>query len=401
MEIYRMTDARSIGLYTPAWPGAQKANGIASAVHFLATGLDEAGHRPVIVTPRIDGEGPTRIPVILVEKAWSFPERLQARIGLRDVAHQVMGRQIAEAFQTAIRTHGLHAVIMDETQGWAGMVQDRLSVPVIATLHGPWFMHKALQSVSTAASDRRRERREAAALLKVAGVIAPSQDVMDATLTEIPELKHRKTGVIRNALGFEDGPISASQATQKILFVGRYDYHKGGDLLLKAFVQLARHNTDATLTFVGPDRGVRQPDGSPIFITEALESMSPAIRARVHYMGQQDRQSVAALRRTHPIAVIASRYENLNYTMLEAMAAGQALIATNAGGPREVLKHGDNALLVPPGDANNLAAGMTALLQSPEMRARLGRSARETLKRDFCPVTIARQTIDFLSDLSP
>jgi glycosyltransferase involved in cell wall biosynthesis len=194
-----------------------------------------------------------------------------------------------------------------------------------------------------------------------------------------------------------DVPLSADKKPCEILFVGRFDLHKGGDTILEAFACLAETHPHARLTFAGPDRGVPQPDGTTTNLASFLSGLPGSIKRQVTYKGRIDRSEVARLRSEHAIAVIASRYENLNYTLLEAMAVGQAIVSTNVGGPAEILENGQTALLVPPDDPGAMAAALGRLMDDDALRRRLGDTARASVARDFNPARIARETLRFVN----
>jgi glycosyltransferase involved in cell wall biosynthesis len=65
------------------------------------------------------------------------------------------------------------------------------------------------------------------------------------------------------------------------------------------------------------------------------------------------------------------------------MLMGSAVVATTVGGVPEVVKSGVNGLLVPPADETALADAIATLIHSPELRARLGTHARETIERGY------------------
>ncbi len=78
------------------------------------------------------------------------------------------------------------------------------------------------------------------------------------------------------------------------------------------------------------------------------------------------------------IAVVPSRVEGGGPTvLLEAMACGRPVVASAVGAAPELVTHGVNGLLVPPGDVDALSDALRALLVDVEMRQRLGRAARE------------------------
>ncbi len=315
---------------------------------------------------------------------------------------EVQALRIAEAVRAARRRHGLDVVVMEETQGWAGYLQRQIDIPVVITLHCPWFMQRGLRGGSTAEADEARERREAAALRTAVGITAPSFDVLEATRTEARLPADVPQAVVRNPMplpGIEGaGPPDFMDASG-LLFVGRFDRLKGGDTVLAAFEILARKHADASLTFVGPDRGFDQTNGTTRHIDDALSELAPEIRARIRYLGQRNAAEIEDLRSRHAVTLIASRYENLNYTMLEAMAHGAALVATNVGGPAELLRDEETALLVPPDDPQAMAAACARLFGNPQLRSSLGRAARDVIRREFLPVVVAAQMSGFLEEV--
>ena len=87
--------------------------------------------------------------------------------------------------------------------------------------------------------------------------------------------------------------------------------------------------------------------------------------------------------------------------VLEAMAHARALVATAAAGPREIVSHGVDGLLVPPGDPPALAAALAALLDDPSLRARLARAGRETARARYDLPVVARQISAVLCRMAP
>lgn len=395
-----------IGLITPAWPGMQTANGIATAVYNLAHGFRDTGQDVVILPFTQDGPAGENPVVPVSQRSWSLSEKLRYKLeriaGGDRVAVEIQAMRIAEAVQDAQRRHGLDVVVIEETQGWAGYLQKLVDIPVVITLHGPWFLHKALQSTNTDRRDRARERREAMAIRSVSGITAPSLAVLSATQAELRLPAEIPRMVLRNPIplpGAQEQGSPSPTDVSNLLFVGRFDRHKGGDTILAAFDLVARSKPTASLTFVGPDRGFEEADGTRRHINDALSKLAPNIRSRILYLGQRSTDEIEDLRRTHAVTVIASRYENLNYTMLEAMAHGSALVATNVGGPAEVLRHEETALLVPPDDPQAMAAASARLLDDPDLRFRLGRAAQDVIRHEFKPTFVAAQMADFLEEV--
>ena len=103
------------------------------------------------------------------------------------------------------------------------------------------------------------------------------------------------------------------------------------------------------------------------------------------------------------IFVLPSLYEGLPYTLMEAMAAGCAVVATDVGGNRDLVQHGETGLLVPPADANALAQALICLLSQPnaeEKRKRMARRAQAAARARPTPEQTARQMIELYRRLA-
>jgi glycosyltransferase involved in cell wall biosynthesis len=387
-----------IGLVTPAWPGSRIANGIATAVAHLTAGLEACGHEVTILPFVLDA--PHEFPRIvnIPEQRWSLPDKLLMRFGPDPdgVLHRKVGQRIAAAVQEAISRHGIEILVMEESHGWAGVVCRHVPIPVVATLHGPWCLHKAIQNFGKTKSDVRREARESRALQQVQGITAPSRDALQRTaaLWSLPDVPR---AVIHNPMPVR--PLIGSGDPERMLFVGRFDFVKGGDLVLEAFAEVARRHPTCSLTFVGPDRGVDRPGLARLFMQEALMRLPEATRARIDVQGQCSADYVSALRQTHGLTIVASRYEVFAGTMLEAMAAGSALVCTSIGGCAELLLHEQTAMLVPPEDPQALAQACLQLLDNPELGRRMGAAARAHVERHLSPEIIGQQMAEYLVPL--
>ena len=386
-----------IGLFTPAWPGTATPNGIATSVFNLATGLAGLGHRPVILTYTIDGQGPEDIPVAEVR---TLPYRLSERIGGLVGRSTAVHRHIAREIAAAASRQTLDAIVMEETNGWAGYVADLTDLPVLVVLHGPWLLHQRLHPAFGARYHRARLARELQTFRHAAALISPSRDVL-RQLEAGCDLGTAPRHVIPNAIAVDpDAPLAVDGDGTGTLFIGRFDRHKGGDTVIAAFGQVAAQNPRATLTFVGPDMGILTPDGRRIGLTEAMAALPDGARERITATGQRERSEIAELRQNHPIAVIASRYENFGYAVLEAMAAGQAIVATRVGGSAEILRDSETALLVPPEDPAALAAAILRLENDAALRQTLGRNARSEVLRAYAVRPVASRIADVIETVT-
>ena len=388
-----------IGLVTPSWPGIHTANGITTAVSHLADGLRDLGHNVTIIAMRLDA--PCSDLAVIEVPAADTPgvlDRIRSRLEGKAATHKQIAARLTQAVRRAIDAHGIEILVMEETQGWAGFLQPKVPIPVVVTLHGPWLLHKKYQSSGSARMDRLQEARELKAFQTCAGITAPSGDVLSrvGAACDLPDIPK---AVIPNPMPARapcPSVKTGSRAARSILFIGRFDTHKGGDVLLDAFQRLTGREVEAFLTFVGPDRGVLQPDGTRLHIDTALAAIPETVRARIDYRGPLDKSALDELRCTHALTVITSRYETMGYTVLEAMAKGAAIVSTAVGGPAEFLRDGKTARLVPSEDPDALADACAELLADPAQRERLGRAAHAEIVARYGPASIGVEMVDFL-----
>jgi glycosyltransferase involved in cell wall biosynthesis len=156
---------------------------------------------------------------------------------------------------------------------------------------------------------------------------------------------------------------------------------KGIGTLLRAFGKLVAER-EAQLVVVG-----RPAPGGP---TERLAA-ELALGERVRFVSGISDTELAELVASAEIAVVPSLYEGFSLPAVEHMASGTPLVASRTGALPEVT--GDAALLVEAGDAEQLAAGLRDLLDSPAERARLSAAAWQRVQERFAWPAVARATV--------
>jgi glycosyltransferase involved in cell wall biosynthesis len=124
-------------------------------------------------------------------------------------------------------------------------------------------------------------------------------------------------------------------------------------------------------------------------LRSALETRARERRAPVTFAGNLDRSAVAATLGAADIVVVpsvidrAGNVDGLPNVLLEALAAGRAVVATRVAGIPDVMRHGENGLLVAPHDAADLAAALCTLAADATTRQRLGAAARRTATEEL------------------
>jgi glycosyltransferase involved in cell wall biosynthesis len=205
-------------------------------------------------------------------------------------------------------------------------------------------------------------------------------------------------GVDAAEIGLGPEPQPPSADPQHLLFVGRLEGNKGIDVLLAAFCRLAPHWPGLHLTCIG--------SADP---RSGLEPLKEQLRAaqlsdRVHWLPPQPREQLGAHYREAALVVVPSRSETQSTVIMEAMAAGRAVLASDTGGNPMLVDHGTTGLLFRSGDAAHLADSLQELLAAPQRLAAMGLAGQQRQQLRFSRQA-SRQTllrcIDTLLQPSP
>ena len=142
-------------------------------------------------------------------------------------------------------------------------------------------------------------------------------------------------------------------------------------LAVETLAELRRDIPGAVLTMIGPDKG----DGSRARAQAAAGRLRLA--DAIAFEGRVDKPRVPERLAEADVFLNTSRVDNLPVSVLEAMASGLCIVSTRVGGIPDLLEHERNALLVPPGDAEAMAAAVRRILFEPGLAGRLSRNARK------------------------
>lgn len=160
---------------------------------------------------------------------------------------------------------------------------------------------------------------------------------------------------------------------------GRVRKQKGIDLFVAAMLRLLPRYPDFTAVIVGliaPDHAV--------FVNRLKSEIAAAgLSDRIRFLGELPIQDVPKWYQRISIYVFASRVEGFGLTMLEAMAAGNAVVATRAGAAELVIEDGVTGVLAPTGDVEALIGSIEPLMRAPEQIVGIGEHARARVMDAF------------------
>ena len=166
--------------------------------------------------------------------------------------------------------------------------------------------------------------------------------------------------------------IGVNGAAPVIGTVGRLAAVKDQQTLLEAFRQIVSHYPEALLLIVGE---------GPMRQELEDQTRSLGLGAHVKFLGR--RSDIPELLRLLDVFVLSSVSEGLPLTVLEAMAAGVPVVATDVGGLCEVVTDRETGLLVPPRSPTHLAAAVVTLLNDHAMRTAIRHMARQRVRTRF------------------
>jgi glycosyltransferase involved in cell wall biosynthesis len=387
-----------IAFFAPSWPPGHVANGIVTYLSQLVPELRRLGHKVFVITPgkAADCDDPYTIDLQALAPTRTVWDRLRFRLAPEATQFNAMSSMIASVVTKLVEVEKVDVLEMEESFGWSYEVSRRKLLPVVVKLHGPWFLSGKANDDDTDHLNRRRQEWEGRAIQHAQFVTSPSVAVLQAVKSHY-DVKLAASRVVPN-------PVKATTEekrwnietcnNERLLFVGRFDQAKGGDLILRAFAQLAMSNPWLKLTFVGPDRGIKRPDGKILSFDKFVRSRFPdACRSRIEFYGQMTHSDVMSLRTRHFSTIVASPYETFPYAVLEAMSLGCPVVATAVGGIPEIIKNLRNGLLVPSQNVEAVAAACQKLLDDRALAVRIGHQAWQDCREFYGSETIAKQTI--------
>lgn len=199
--------------------------------------------------------------------------------------------------------------------------------------------------------------------------------------------------VARFASGAHDdsdanGASSEAAARERIVVLGRLEHRKGVDVAVRAFLSLASVRPNATLLLLG-DGPLRS------CITALIDGAPPEVASRVTLQGRVEPEELPSLLQRASVLVVPSRGgESFGIVLLEGMAAGVPLVASDIPGYRAVARAEREAVLVPPDDPHALAAAITRVLDDHDLRASLVAAGRErAAAHDWARVAVTLRAV--------
>ncbi len=292
---------------------------------------------------------------------------------------QIVGRPVRVPYQgtvapispwpsTAVRTRGAvasfkpdlvhaHEPLTPSVGMFATLAARRAGAPVVGTFHA---FAESSRLFDVAAPIVRPVWNRLAARVAVSGAAAAFvRSRLGGEVSVVPN------GLDVDAFASAE-PAPDLPAGRRLLWVGRLDRQKGFRVVLRAFESIVRTHPDAVLVVAGDggDRGL-------------VDVMPPAVRARVVMLGAVPHERLPPYQAAAELFLSpATGQESFGYVLVEAMAAGLPVVASDIAGYREVVRDGVEGLLVRPSDPEALATAVRTVLDDRALAARLAEAGR-------------------------
>jgi glycosyltransferase involved in cell wall biosynthesis len=350
--------------------------GAAIHVRDLAVAMRQKGHEATVV---VGGTGmfadvlrSSDVPFVTVP---SLHRRISPVADMR--AYAEVRRALVALRPDLVSTHSSKAGLLGR------LAAKSLHIPSIFTAHGWAF------SEGTPAGLRRRVYRmseRAGGSLSELVVTVSEYDRALAVREHVADAA--RVRVILNGVHDVDPAMRSRQGTHapRMVMVGRFERQKDHAALLHAASSLKDLPWELDLVGDGPLRPA---------IEALIRELDLTGRIRLHGYSPD----VAELLRQAQLFVLATHWEGLPRSIIEAMRASLPVVANSVGGVRELVSHGETGLVVAPGDVAGLAAALRGMLEDGQMRARMGEAGRARYESLFTFERMLDETMDMYEDV--
>lgn len=282
--------------------------------------------------------------------------------------------------------------------GYGMLLMKQFGIPVVCTIHHPvtvdrdvdirnargWMKFKLYRWYSFLGMQKFVARRMDRIL-----AVAESSANDTSKSFKIPREKFRVVyNGIDTTLFHTNG--SGPKRPNSLIVVGGYSPIKGLTHLLKAMT-LIRNEMDLKLTIIGGP-----PDGK--YSSGLVKDYG--LQDSVTFTGRISHEELVKQYTTSQVAVVPSLYEGFGFPAGEAMACGLPVVSSSAGALPEVVgPDGEAGLLVPPADADSMAAALKRLMADEELRRRMGAAARRRVETCFSWEQAGKRTVAVYEEL--
>lgn len=303
-----------------------------------------------------------------------WPGRLSIMVNIRQMKERIM----------RLKPDLVHAHIAGEYAEAAAAT----GLPWVLTLHGIRFLEAALRQDFLNKTYRAWfiKREELRAIKRAEHIISISPFVQATFNGQIKGHIYNIENPIADA--FFELPQGGNPG--QLLFAGRLIPRKGVHTLLQAFANLHQQLPISTLRLAG---GKDYRNESKTYYQELEQFVvNNGLTQAVTFLGELDEPALLAEYTNCSALVLSSVLETAPMVIMQALAAGKAVVSTDAGGARHLVDHGYTGLIVPPNDVSALSQALYQILSDETQLKVMGQRAQEVARRRFHARVVAAKT---------
>jgi len=398
----------TIGLVTPYYPDKQTFNsGIANHFSILANALAQQGHRVVVLHVRpsyTEGDNirsqqvsplitlityPITLPAYfnkLFKNKWAVLDFL-LKLRCMLTTFKNLNNIIKEYQLDVIETTNYYSLC------YFNFLKGKPQIPIIVRV-STTFLQIMEEYYTFRSRLQKRLGGMEIAMLKKSNYLVTHTHHHAAEMERLYGITADRFHIIPHGIHL---PILSSASTQnsdqiEILFVGRFEYRKGIDLLLAAIPQVLKKYEKIVFKLIGTD-------SDNFYENTFRDQHTVDIIDKVMFCGSVNQEDTNQAYANCDIFVAPSRYESFGLIYIEAMSYGKPVIGLKAGGALDIIKDHYNGLLAEPTDVSSLVHQLSELIENAALRKELGTNARKTVEAKFSDEQLASNSITYYQEV--
>lgn len=349
----------------------QIGDGISTYTHYLLQGLLEYGHEVHVIT-MFDGSNKLlpknsgKFFIHQVKPVWSFKN-----FYLGKMAEVLYNLKVYFKFREIDKKYGIDIAEAPEAGAEGFWLAIFTRQKLITRLQTPIYLCNLLNQMK--ANWPRRllyfmEKKQ----IKNSILLSSTSKSLARIMTERWGIKEDKIEVITHPISvnqFENYPKHREK--DYLLYLGRIEKRKGVDVLFKALEVVLKNYPRLKIFLVG---GVDR-----TYDKDRLKKLPPKINRNLNFMGEVEHSQVFSYIKGAKLIILPSLWETSSYTLLESLALGKIVIASNCGGFREIIKNNQNGFLFRTGSYQHLAQKIIECLRLDQREIKkIEKNARKT-----------------------
>jgi glycogen(starch) synthase len=372
------------------YPPESGWGGVATYNYVMAHTLAELGHHVTVVAAgaqsALQRTNDKQVKLLRLPTRNVSPWKRAPLVGrhVRALFQMEYSWRLARVLRELYRNEAFDVIEFAEINGEGYWFARNAPAPVIVRCHTPTFLLQTFYR-TLPFNPRLTNHLESTLIRRADALTAPSQDLaarITQTLSPKPPIQVVPNPVDLDKLAFSNSDTREAAGPVRALFVGRFEYAKGIDVLMEAIPQVVRAFPSLEFVLVGYDRKTENGESNLARLRERLTAENVLAHVRI-IEGAAQNELEQEYTRADMCLVPSVVYESFSYTCAQAMAAGKAVVASRIGGIPETVRDGVDGIIVPVGDVAALAKAIVTLANDRALILQMGRAARERACETF------------------